>query len=70
MAGPDRYRGGKAAPKLIRNDGANALFDMTPGEAQQFARLAAAIAVNTGNLSRGLREALSAHVAQRNGGAR
>lgn len=69
MARPDRYRS-KAVPPLIRNDGANALFDMTPEEAQQFARLAAAIAVNTGNLSRGLREALAAHVAQRNGGDR
>jgi len=56
-------------PKLIRNEGANALFDMTPDEAQQFARLAASLAVSTGNLARGMREALAEHV-ERKGGAR
>ena len=50
-------------PPLIRNEGARALMDMTPGEAQQFARLAAAMAVQHDNLARGLRDALKAHVA-------
>ncbi len=56
--------------KLISNEGANALLDMTPEEAQQFARLAAVTIENTGNLSRGMREALAAHVSQRNEYAR
>lgn len=56
--------------KLVSNEGANALLDMTPDEAQQFARLAAVIIENTGNLSRGMREALAAHVSQRNESAR
>ena len=60
----------KAAPlpPLIRNDGARALLDMTAEEAQQFARLAAALAIQYDNLARGLREALKAHVAAKGTG--
>ena len=49
-------------PILMGTEGVDALLTMTPEEAQRFARAAAHVAIRTGNLSRGLREALTLHV--------